>query len=114
MKSHAAVAAELLGDLELVESVIADAATSQLDAKHKKLFAFIDVVNKNCACVTAQHLADMRGTGWTDEELYFAITVCALFNFYNRWIDACGVHALSDESHRQGAKRSAAHGYIRE
>jgi len=26
--------------------------------------------------------------------------VCALFNFYNRWIDATGVHALSDEAHR--------------
>ena len=51
--------------------------------------------------------------GWTDEELYFAITVCALFNFYNRWIDATGVHALSDEAHRQGGKRSAVHGYVR-
>ena len=43
-----------------------------------------------------------RAAGWTDEALYFAITVCALFNFYNRWIDASGVHALSDEAHRVG------------
>ena len=55
----------------------------------------------------------MRAAGWTDEALYFAITVCALFNFYNRWIDASGVHAMSDEAHRQGAKRSAVHGYVR-
>ena len=33
-----------------------------------------------------------------------------LFNFYNRWIDATGVHALSEEAHRQGGKRSAATG----
>jgi hypothetical protein len=45
--------------------------------------------------------------------LYFAITVCALFNFYNRWIDATGVHALSDEAHRLGGKRGAQHGYVR-
>jgi alkylhydroperoxidase family enzyme len=114
MKSHAAVAAELLGDAELVTGVIRDASTSGLDAKHKALFAFLDLVNKNCASVTPEHLAGLRTVGWTDEELYFAISVCALFNFYNRWIDACGVHALSDESHRQGAKRSAQHGYIRE
>lgn len=55
----------------------------------------------------------VRAAGWTEEAIYFAITVCALFNFYNRWIDATGVHALSDEAHRQGAKRSAAHGYAR-
>jgi alkylhydroperoxidase family enzyme len=94
--------------------VINDAATSKLDAKHKALFAFIDVVNENCASVLPKHLADLRSAGWTDEELYFAISVCALFNFYNRWIDACGVHGLSDEAHRQGAKRSAAQGYVRE
>ena len=54
----------------------------------------------------------MRAAGWTDEALYFAITVCALFNFYNRWIDATGVHALSDEA-TFGGKRSAAGGYAR-
>ena len=46
----------------------------------------------------------MRALGWNDEAVYFAISVCALFNFYNRWIDAGGVQALSDEAHRQGAK----------
>jgi alkylhydroperoxidase family enzyme len=114
MKSHAAVAAELLGDHELVEDVIRDATSSALDAKHKALFAFLDVVNTSCASVSPDQLARLRDSGWTDEELYFAITVCALFNFYNRWIDACGVHGLSDEAHRQGAKRSAVHGYVRE
>ena len=52
--------------------------------------------------------------GWDDDTFYFAVTVCALFNFYNRWIDASGVPALSDEAHRQGAKRSAASGYARD
>jgi hypothetical protein len=33
--------------------------------------------------------------------------------FYNRWIDATGVHPMSDEAHREGAKRSAQHGYVR-
>jgi hypothetical protein len=51
--------------------------------------------------------------GWDDDAICYAITVCALFNFYNRWVDASGVHALSDESHRQGGKRSASTGYVR-
>jgi hypothetical protein len=45
--------------------------------------------------------------------LYFASTVCALFNFINRWIDAAGVHALSDDAHRAGARLSAKNGHIR-
>jgi hypothetical protein len=39
--------------------------------------------------------------------------VCALFNFYNRWIDASGVHAMSDEAHREFGIRTATHGYVR-
>lgn len=91
-----------------------DLETSALDEKHKVLFRLVDVVNHASPRMTADDFAPARAAGWTDEELYFAVTVCALFNFYNRWIDATGVHALSDATHREGAKRSAAMGYARE
>jgi hypothetical protein len=71
-------------------------------------------VNLESPAITAADLDAVRTAGWTDEALYFAITVCALFNFYNRWIDATGVHALSDEAHREGGRRSARHGYVRD
>ena len=91
----------------------ADLETSRLDERHKVLFRLIDKVNHDSPRMTPADLDVARAAGWTDEELYFAITVCALFNFYNRWIDATGVHALSDEAHRAGGKRSAAGGYAR-
>ncbi len=90
-----------------------DPSTSKLDDRHKALFAFIDRVNHDSPRIRPEDTARMREIGWTDEELYFAITVCALFNFYNRWIDASGVHALSEEQHRENAKRSAKAGYVR-
>ncbi len=90
-----------------------DVETSRLDDRHKALFRFVDRVNHGSATLTPGDLDAVRASGWTDEELYFAITVCALFNFYNRWIDASGVHALSDEAHAAGGKRSAAGGYVR-
>lgn len=86
---------------------------SPLDERHKALFRFVDRVNHGSHTLSAADLDAVRGAGWTDEALYFAITVCALFNFYNRWVDAAGVHALSDEAHRQGGRRSAVHGYVR-
>jgi alkylhydroperoxidase family enzyme len=91
-----------------------DVETSGLDDKHKVLFRLIDRVNHESARMEPDDFAAARAAGWSDEELYFAITVCALFNFYNRWIDATGVHALSDAAHRDGAVRSAASGYVRE
>ena len=93
--------------------MLENAATSGLDDQHKALFRFIDKVNHDSPSITARDVDEARQAGWTDEALYFAITVCALFNFYNRWIDATGVHALSDEAHRMGGKRLASQGYAR-
>lgn len=102
-----------MGSEELVSGVLRDLETSALDDKHKALFRFIDKVNRDSPRTTPEDIQALYGAGWDDEAIYFAITVCALFNFYNRWIDASGVHALSEEAHHQGGKRSAAHGYVR-
>jgi alkylhydroperoxidase family enzyme len=103
-----------LGGEDLVWGVLRDLENSALDEKHKALFRFVDKVNHNSPHITADDMKPLYAQGWDDEAIYFAITVCALFNFYNRWIDASGVHALSDEAHRTGGKRTAAHGYVRE
>ena len=92
-------------------AVLRDLESSPLDEKHKVLFRFVDKVNRDSARLTPQDMEPARAAGWTDEALYFALTVCALFNFYNRWIDASGVHAMGDEAHREGGKRIAEHGY---
>ncbi|MCC7498601.1 MAG: hypothetical protein IT160_13550 [Bryobacterales bacterium] len=93
--------------------VLRDLESSSLDQKEKALFRFIDKVNHDSPRITADDMKPLYAAGWNDEAIYFAITVCSLFNFYNRWIDATGVHALSDEAHREGGKRMAMHGYDR-
>jgi alkylhydroperoxidase family enzyme len=97
----------------LVESVLRDLEGSALPEKEKVLLRFVDRVNHDSPRITAEDMQPLYQAGWTDEAIYYAITVCALFNFYNRWIDASGVHALSDETHRQGGIRSANAGYVR-
>ena len=96
-----------------VAQVLEDVAGSGLTEAEKSLFRFIDCVNHQSPEISAQDIATLHDVGWTDEQIYYALTVCALFNFYNRWIDASGVHALSDEAHRRNGKRSAAGGYVR-
>jgi hypothetical protein len=102
-----------LGSEDLVWGALKDLESSALSEKDKALFRFVDKVNHDSPKITTADMAPLYAVGWTDEAIYFAITVCALFNFYNRWIDASGVHALSDEAHRAGGKRSAVHGYVR-
>lgn len=96
-----------------MQAVLKDIDSSPLSAAEKVLMHFVARVNADAHNLRFEDMEKVRQAGWTDEALYDALTVCALFNFYNRWIDASGVHALSDEEHRISAKRTAEHGYAR-
>jgi alkylhydroperoxidase family enzyme len=98
---------------QFVAGVIRDLESSALSQKEKALLRFVDRVNHHSPGITAEDMQPLYAVGWDDGAIYYAITVCALFNFYNRWVDAAGVHALSEEAHRQGGQRSANMGYVR-
>jgi alkylhydroperoxidase family enzyme len=102
-----------LGSETLVASVLADLESAPIPEHEKVLLRFVDKVNSESVHIGPEDISVLHDAGFTDEAIYYAITVCALFNFYNRWIDASGVHALSEEAHRAGGKRSATTGYVR-
>ena len=88
-----------------------DYRTSPLDARHKALFAFIDRMNAQSNQIRQPDIDALKAAGWTDEAIYDAITVCALFRFYNAWIDATGVHDMPAEAYAMSGKRLAGQGY---
>ena len=113
MKSHAAVAAVLLGSEELVEQVLCDIDSSSLTNAEKLLLHFLDKVNHDSPRISPADIEPLHAAGLTDEQIYYGITVCALFNFYNRWISATGVPEMSADAHRLQGK-NLARGYVRD
>jgi uncharacterized peroxidase-related enzyme len=111
--SHAAITAELLGDEDHVWGVLRDLERSTLSEDEKALLRFVAKVTTALPSVTAVDTEVLRQVGWTDEAICYTITVCALFNFYNRRITASGIHAVSREGHRSRAKVVAQNGYVR-
>jgi alkylhydroperoxidase family enzyme len=94
-----------------VESVLTDFRTAPIPASEKALFELIEKVNHQSNQIRKEDLDRARAAGWTDEALYDAITVCALFNFYNVWIDATGVQDMPAEGYQASGKRLATRGY---
>ncbi len=94
-----------------MDAVIADYTSAPIDESWKVLFAFLDTVNARCAEVGPADIEVVKAAGWSEEGIYDAITVCALFNFYNRWIDATGVSDLGPEGYAQSGVRMKGHGY---
>lgn len=118
-KAHVGFAAALLekergvNGLAFAEQVVGNMEASPLSEREKSLFRFVEQVNHSPERVTAADMQPMYVAGWNDEVIYYVITICALFNFYNRWVGASGVHPLSDEAHRLAGQRSAETGYVR-
>ena len=100
-----------MGSVELVESVLKDVETSQLSDAEKALFRFVRKVNENSVSIQPADIETLHAAGFSDEAIYYAITVCSLFNFYNRWIDATGVHDMTPKDYEMSGKRMAARGY---
>ncbi len=112
--SHAAAAAALLGDEALVWTALRDLEGSPLAEKEKAMLRFVGKVTKDLTGVASGDVDALRAIGWDDQAIYFAITTCALFNFYNRWITASGVPEMSPEGHALQGKTLASRGYVRD
>ena len=96
-----------------MDAVIEDYRSAPIDDREKALFAFIEKMNEQSNLIRREDVDRVKGAGWSDEAVYDAITVCALFRFYNAWIDATGVHDLPASAYRMSGKRMAAQGYVR-
>lgn len=95
----------------MVRAVLEDYRSAPIAERERALFAFLERLNKTPGEIQREHVAAVRDAGWTDEAIYDAVSVCALFNFYNRWIDGTGVGDLSPEMYAMSGQRLAQHGY---
>jgi alkylhydroperoxidase family enzyme len=102
-----------LGDRDLVQAVLNDLTTAPISEKDRALYAFVKKVNADSVATAPEDIDKLRKVGWTDEAIYDAITVCALFNFYNVWIDATGVSDMPAIGYEMSGHRLATEGYAR-
>jgi len=102
----------LLGSRSLVDAVLQDYRTAPIDDREKALFAFLDKMNHHSSQLRKEDVDEAKASGWSDEALYDAVTVCALFNFYNKWIDGSGVSDMPGAAYAASGRRLATRGYV--
>jgi alkylhydroperoxidase family enzyme len=79
--------------------------------QEKALFQFIAKVIYESNRINQTDVDVVKAAGWSDEALYDPITACALFQFYNTWIDATDVHDMPAFAYDMSGKRLATMGY---
>lgn len=95
----------------MVDAVLDDYQTAPIGSREKALFAFIEKMKRESNQLRQEDLQEVQAAGWSDEALYDAITVCAFFNFYNKWIDATGVSDMPAAAYAASGERLATFGY---
>ncbi len=88
-----------------------DYETAPFSEKERALFRFLAKMIEDSTTITHADADGVRASGWSDEALYDAITVCSLFQFYNNWIDATGVSDMPAFAYEMSGKRLATSGY---
>jgi alkylhydroperoxidase family enzyme len=102
----------LLGNRSLVDAVLQDYRTAPISDREKALFTFVEKVNRESSRLLKEDIDEVKAAGWSEEALYDAITVCALFNFYNKWIDATGVSDMTAAAYAVSGERLSTFGYL--
>lgn len=96
----------------MVDAVLDDYRTAPISEREKALFAFIEKMNRQSSILRKEDIEEAIAAGWSEEAMYDAITVCALFNFYNKWIDATGVGDMTAAAYAASGERLATFGYV--
>jgi uncharacterized peroxidase-related enzyme len=114
MNAHASVASHLYGDKDLVRNVLCDLESSTLAEKDKMLLRFTGKLTLDSGSIEQADIDVLKSAGWDETSIYYAISVCALFNFYNRFVSGNGVKLVSEDAFRRLGERMARDGYRQE
>lgn len=91
-----------------------DYRTAPISDAEKVLLATVEKATATPCALEEEDIQRAKEAGWSESALYDAITVCALFNFYNVWVDATGVCEMSEEGYAASGRRLARRGYVDE
>ena len=92
--------------------MLTDLDAAPVSEKDRALYGFVKKMVHDSLSIGPSDVEAAHAAGWTDEALYDAITVVALFQFYNAWIDASGVDDMPAFAYDASGKRLATHGYV--
>lgn len=103
------VYAEALGVAPgLVDALLDNPDTAPVAPKMRPLLAYVRKLTHLPSRLTREDVRAVLDAGWSEEALYHAVQVCALFNLFNRLVEGAGVDfAYGDGDAMTEADRSS-------
>jgi uncharacterized peroxidase-related enzyme len=89
--SHVAVAENFGISPKLIEYLLQDIDSTEIDEKLKPVLHYLKKLTIAPSILTQEDADKVYEAGWSEQALYDAICICCLFNFYNRLLDGHGI-----------------------
>jgi len=97
-------------DEGLLTALLDDLESANIDEPMRTLLRYIGKLTTDPAKVTPTDAQCVFSAGWDERALHDAVSVCALFNFMNRFVSGLGITADPDYADLSG-NRLAKNGY---
>jgi hypothetical protein len=117
MGCHAAAAVQLWLEAgepraaELVAAVLDDANSAPVPDRDRLLYATVALWTARRHELTQSASDALLLLGWDSAAIFEANAVCALFCFFNAWVDCNGVDLMSPAAYAASGQRLASGGY---
>jgi len=108
--SHTGVAARLGQPEGLVEELINNLETANIDQKMKPVLRYVKKLTLTPNQVTQTDIDAILSVGWDETAVVHANLVCAFFNLMNRWVEGLGIES-NPRSVRQASHNLSRYGY---
>lgn len=82
-------------DPSLVEAPLASVDTAPVGDALKPLLHYVDVLTRTPSRMTEAQAQAVYDAGWSEEALFEAVQICALFNMMNRMVEGTGVDSIT-------------------
>lgn len=84
--------AEGLGFAEgAIHDFLEDRSFSSASAKMRPILAYVTKLTEDPASVGKEDVQAILDAGWSEDTVMNIVMVCCAANFFNRWVEGCGV-----------------------
>lgn len=101
-ESHKAVAHAYGLDESIFEQIVADLNSANIDERLKAVLRFVQKLSRIPSRIVEPDLQAVMAEGFSERAVVDIVSVCALANYMNRFVDGLGVAATREQARQMG------------
>lgn len=94
--THKATAEAFGVDEGLLDSMVSDLETADVDEKLKPVLRYVQKLTKTPSMMVQADADAIFDAGWDEDCFHYAVMICAMFNMMNRIMDGYGVRNTAE------------------